>query len=612
MALLAPFRSSTDQFFPLSLQQRLKSFSILDEVGDQALRRLLAEADWFGLPGGTQLARDGENDRAVFLVVTGSLGVFVDDENTPKRLVATIPAGETVGEMSLLTGESHSATLVALRDTELLRLGPKAFDMLLTRYPRVMLNLLKIVVRRLRETTRGAHQSTRPKTFAMIPLQRGLADEPVARGMAEMLIKMGAKAAVLDSSAADETTEWFNRFEAEHDVVFYQGDQPDSTWTHFCLRQADRVMLIAHADASRPLHPFERRSFRREVANAPELLLLHPGGVTPRGLPQHIELRSDLFGTHHHVRAGNADDLKRLARFVAGSAVNIVLAGGGARGFAHIGVLKALQEAGVPFDYVAGTSMGGIVAAGLAMEWGIEELTERVRDAFVTNNPLSDFTLPLIALFRGAKVSSLLRKHFGDVRIEDLPKPYFCVSSDLTTGRDYVHRSGLLWRALRASVALPGILPPVTEHGGHLLVDGGVTNNLPVDVMAAEARGPIVAVDVSGEIDLRADDERYGERSILSLVMQRMRGSPSIISILMRAGTLGSDLQRRSVREQADFLFEPPLDGISIRDWRSFERTIEQGYAHAMLQIEKNGVPLSDSWAAGPALSVVRNRAARA
>jgi len=153
-------------------------------------------------------------------------------------------------------------------------------------------------------------------------------------------------------------------------------------------------------------------------------------------------------------------------------------------------------------------------------------------------------------------------------------------------------------------VALPGILPPVTEEGGHLLVDGGVMNNLPVDIMAAEARGPIVAVDVSGEVDLRADDERYGERSIFSLIGQRMRGSPSIISILMRAGTVGSNLQRRNVRQQADFLFGPPLDGIGMRDWKSFERTIAQGYAHAMLQIEKHGVPLSDSWAAGPALAL--------
>ena len=177
------------------------------------------------------------------------------------------------------------------------------------------------------------------------------------------------------------------------------------------------------------------------------------------------------------------------------------------------------------------------------------------------------------------------------------------MSSDLTSGRDYVHRTGLVWRALRASVAVPGILPPVTMDG-HLLVDGGVMNNLPVDVMAAEARGPIIAVDVAGAIDLRADDVLFGERPIWSLIAQRMRGTPSIISILMRAGTVGSETQRRMVRDKADFLFEPPLEGISMRDWRSYEQAIAQGYAHALLMIEQRGVPLSDTWADGPALSI--------
>src|SRR5205085_8246967 len=124
--------------FPEALRRRLADFSILDEVGATAIRRLLAEADWFGLPGGTELPRDGENDRAVFLVVAGALAVFVNDETEGRRLVATIPAGETVGEMSVLTGEGHSATLVAARDSELLRLGPAAFDSLLSRHPRVM------------------------------------------------------------------------------------------------------------------------------------------------------------------------------------------------------------------------------------------------------------------------------------------------------------------------------------------------------------------------------------------------------------------------------------------------------------------------------------------
>jgi NTE family protein len=417
---------------------------------------------------------------------------------------------------------------------------------------------------------------------------------------------MGSRAAVLDINACDQSAEWFNSFEAAHDVVFYRGDAPDSSWTHQCLRQADRIFLLARADQALPLRPLDLPAFKERASGLPELLLLHPPG-TQAGLPEHFSLRSGLFESHHHIRAGSNADVHRLARFIAGRAVGLVLAGGGARGFAHIGIIKALMEAEVPFDHLGGTSIGAIIAAGLAHEWSVEELTERMREVFVTHNPLDDYTLPLIALLRGHKASIMLKSNFGDVRIEELPKPFFCVSSDLTTGRIHEHRGGSLWRALRASVALPGILPPVIYHG-HLLVDGGVMNNLPVDVMREHAigAGPIIACDITGEIDFQGREENYGERPWRWLIKNRMRGHPSIVSILMRSGTVGSEAQRRVVREQADYLIEPPMPTIGLRDWKKFEQAIQEGYDSARATIEKNGVPLTSIWSDGPALAVPR------
>ena len=608
MALLSSFKVGRDAFYPESLRERLRNFPVLAEVGDAALKHLLSEANWFGLPGGTLLKREGENDHALFLVVAGCLGVFAQDEHGRRHLVAHVPAGETVGEMSLISGEPHSAQLVALRDTELLRISPDAFSILIARHPRVMLNLMRVLVHRLQETTRATSERARPKTFAIVPIQEGLSDSPIAQRIAGVLTDMGSRAAVLDSSAADQSAEWFSTFESAHDVVFYRGDQPDSAWTNLCLRQADRILLLARSDQPLPLRPLDMPAFKERASGLPELLLLHPSGQK-QGLPEHFALRSGLFESHHHVRLGNLNDIRRLARFIAGRAVGLVLAGGGARGFAHIGVIKALIEANVPFDHLGGASMGAIIAAGLADEWGIEELTDRMREAFVSTNPLSDFTLPLIALVRGKKVSKLLHDNFGELRIEELAKPFFCVSSDLTTGRIHEHRAGLVWRALRASVALPGILPPVTHHG-HLLVDGGVMNNLPVDVMRQRASGPIIASDVTGEIDLQARDDRYGERPIWWLLWQRMRGTPSIVSILMRSGTVGSEAQRRVVREQADTLFEPPLPGIGLRDWRAFDRAVQEGYEHALQTIEKQGVPLTDVWSDGPAVAIPHRESA--
>ncbi|HEY1709285.1 MAG TPA: patatin-like phospholipase family protein [Rhizomicrobium sp.] len=602
MAFLSSFRVGSQTFYPDSLLQQLRNFPLLAEVSDPALKKLLSEANWFGLPGGMLLDREGENDQALFLVVTGSLGVFAQDEKGHRKLVAHIPAGETVGEMSLISGEAHSVQLVALRDTELLRVSPLAFESLIGRHPRVMLNLMRLLVKRLQNTTNADEAMGRPKTFAIIPLQDGLRDEPLPHRLAAALRAMGSRAAVLDVREVERSADWFNQFEMDHDIVFYCGDAPDSPWTHQCLRQADRILLFARADRPLPLRPLELPAFKERASGLPQLLLLHKSGRS-EGLPEHFAIRSGLFESHHHIRAGNSSDISRIARFIAGRAIGIVLAGGGARGFAHIGILKALTEAGVPFDNLGGTSMGAIIAAGMAAEWTIEELTERMRAAFVTSNPLNDYTFPLIALARGQKVSNLLRHYFGDVRIEELPKPYFCVSSDLTSGRIHEHRAGALWRALRASVALPGILPPVI-HDGHLLVDGGVMNNLPVDVMKAHSAGPIIASDVTGELDIRVKDDHYGERPIWSLLWHSMSGSPSIISILMRSGTVGSEAQRRVVREQADYLFEPPLVGVGLRDWKAFDRAVREGYTHAMEMIEKKGVPLSEYWSEGSAIAL--------
>ena len=605
MAFLSSFRIGQQTLYPDELRERLQGFALLENVGEGALKNLLAEANWFGLPGGALLDRDGENDSALFLVITGSLGVFVSDAKGQRRLVAHVPAGETVGEMSLIARDhQHSAQLVALRDTELLRISPQGFEALIARHPRVMMNLMQILVKRLAATTRSGSDGGRPKTFAIVPLQDNLEAAPIAHRIANALCEMGSRAAVLDINASEQSAEWFNAFEAAHDVVFYRGDAPDSSWTHQCLRQADRIFLLARADQALPLRPLDLPAFKERASGLPELLLLHPPGKRA-GLPEHFSLRSGLFESHHHVRAGNNADVHRLARFIAGRAVGLVLAGGGARGFAHIGIIKALKEAEVPFDHLGGTSIGAVIAAGLAHEWSVEELTERMRDVFVTHNPLDDYTLPLIALLRGRKASNMLKLNFGDARIEELPKPFFCVSSDLTTGRIHEHRGGALWRALRASVALPGILPPVIHHG-HLLVDGGVMNNLPVDVMREHAigAGPIIACDITGEIDLQAREETYGERPWSWFIKHRMRGHPSIVSILMRSGTVGSEAQRRVVREQADYLIEPPMPTIGLRDWKKFEQAIQEGYESARATIEKNGVPLTSIWSEGPALAI--------
>jgi NTE family protein len=282
-------------------------------------------------------------------------------------------------------------------------------------------------------------------------------------------------------------------------------------------------------------------------------------------------LKSSPAALHHHIVDNS--DISRLARLLTRRGVGLVLSGGGARGFAHLGVIRALREARIPIDFVGGSSIGSIIAAGVAVGWSDEEMNLRYRRSFVDTNPVNDYTFPVVALTRGRKVSRLLQREYGDVLIEDLRRPYFCISSNLTTGRTLEHRGGLLAEALRASVAIPGVMPPVYQ-GEDVLVDGAAINNLPVDVMQAHAPGLVIGSDVGAD---RLALGRRGKRAI------------NIFRILMHAGMINSASSAATQRERADVLLKPPLANVDLLNWRAFDRVIQAGYDYARLALE--GLP---------------------
>jgi NTE family protein len=223
----------------------------------------------------------------------------------------------------------------------------------------------------------------------------------------------------------------------------------------------------------------------------------------------------------------------------------------------------------------------------VAQRWSIDELTESFRKAFVDVNPLRDYTLPFVSLVSGRKVSRMLRNAFGDLTIEDLPLGFFCVSSNLTTGHSEVHRSGELWRWLRASVAIPGVLPPVM-HRGEVLVDGGTMNNLPVDAMRELGRGPVIGCDVGAD---RAFVSRSEEIDVplpwqLMSWLRSRRHLPNIFQILWRAGMVNSSAMTAAHRDKTDLLLQPPLAQIDMLNWKAFEKAIDAGYEYAARRLE--------------------------
>jgi NTE family protein len=533
------------------------------------------------LPGGQILFRENEIADSLYIVLSGCLGVVVRGSNGHDILVARVAAGETVGEMGLLGGGVRSATVEALRDTELLKLDKGSYEDLLLRDPKSIHALISLLARRLRETTRPNNGTTLPiRTVAVVPLGLDVDHRRVANDLHRKFSSDGQRALLLDCMSAEQSTSWFHAAETGNDITFYCAEPADQQWTNLCLRQADRVLFVASATsvfATPPWLAGQIQTLRRSA----DLVLLHDG---PRsGVQSLVHWRAHLpVDLICHVRRGNPNDIARLARLLRGNAITLVLSAGGARGFAHLGVIRALREAHVPIDLIGGCSMGSIVGATVGLEWDDLEIKERLRHSFVNTNPVNDYTLPFLSLIKGRKVAYLLEQNFGSLRIEDLWRPFFCVSTNLTTGTLAVHRDGPLVDALRASISIPGLLPPVMI-GRDAHVDGGVMNWLPVDVSGAK-RGTIIAVDVASDPALVSFEEC--NRFQTWRFLRRRRKLPPIVAVLLRAATVSGDSLTRMAHARADILFKPPLEDVDILDWQACDRAIDAGYRHAVEKLE--------------------------
>jgi NTE family protein len=571
------------------LSSLVRSLPLFQGLDAAAQEEVATHLEWFSFPGGLTLFEAGEAADALYVVINGCLAAFARMASGERRLIARISPGETVGEMALLTGSPRNATVVSLRDTELARFSREAFERLIMGHPAAMLDLARLSVRRL-ERSRDVQPGARaPKTVAVVPQGPDVDANALAQSLAKALAHDRRVECVRSTGTTLPETQWFHALEENNDLVVYVADAEATPWSQACVRQADALLLVVQAAIAAGGFPaLESARESRTLQQRAELVLLHPREIA-RGAAARWLARNPALA-HHHVR-GPAD-VERLARLLTGRGVGLVLSGGAARGFAHVGVIRALREHGVPIDLVGGTSIGSVVAAAVASEWGDEEMVRRFRRTFVAANPLGDYTLPLVSLVSGRRVNKLLEEEFGGLAVEDLPLPFFCCSTNLTQGRLVVHRTGELWRWLRASIAIPGVLPPVV-HGGQLLVDGGLMRNLPIDVLQEMGPGRVIAVDVSPGTALRAEADSVEAPSLWKALpfVGSGKNQPGILEILLRSAMVNSTAHAAGLRDRVDLLFRPPLEGFDLMDWRSLERGAEVGYRYARERLRASDAP---------------------
>ena len=290
--------------------------------------------------------------------------------------------------------------------------------------------------------------------------------------------------------------------------------------------------MVALADQDPALRRLERNLSEQRLLARQSLILLHPATThQPQGTARWLAPRS--LHAHHHVRLGVGADVARLARHLTERAVGVVFSGGGAKGLAHIGALAAMQEAGVTVDRVAGTSQGALIAGLVALLLDEEAMVERCIQ--VTDR--IGYTLPLVSLASGRNWTRAMKRLYGEVYIEDLWLPYLSLSASLSRNEPVVHDAGPLWRAVRASTSIPGLLPPI-QVDEDLLVDGGVISNVPIDVMRERiGGGTIWALDVNTHESTRRYPRLQGSVSGWQVLQQRLGGARQPIAPSLPQGS---------------------------------------------------------------------------
>uniref|UniRef100_A0A8B9MEX9 lysophospholipase n=1 Tax=Accipiter nisus TaxID=211598 RepID=A0A8B9MEX9_9AVES len=652
---------SKSDFYEIMREQPSVVLSVAHTVAARMspfVRQMDFAIDWMAVEAGRALYRQGDKSDCTYIALNGRLRSVIQKGSGKKELIGEYGRGDLIGVVEALTRQPRATTVHAVRDTELAKLPEGTLNNIKRRYPQVVTRLIHLLSQKILgnlQQLRGPFASsglgmasssepTNPtsnlSTVAVLPV---CDDVPTAAFTLELkhalnaigptlLLTSDIIRARLGSSALDSIQEyrlsgWLAQQEDIHRIVLYQTDCTLTPWTVRCIRQADCILIVGLGDQEPVLGELEQMLENTAVRALKQLVLLHrEDGPSPSRTVEWLNMRSWCSG-HLHIKcprrvfsrrsptklremyekvfeksADRHSDFSRLARVLTGNTIALVLGGGGARGCSHIGVIKAMEESGIPIDMVGGTSIGAFIGALYAEERSAVRTKQRAREWAKCMNSVFetvlDLTYPITSMFSGSAFNASINKVFQDKQIEDLWLPYFNVTTDITASAMRVHTDGSLWRYVRASMTLSGYLPPLCDpKDGNLLMDGGYINNLPADIARNLGAKTVIAIDVGSQDE--TDLCNYGDSlSGWWLLWKRLNPwaekvkVPDMAEIQSRLAYVSCVRQLEVVKSSSYCEYiRPPIDRFKTMDFGKFDEIYDVGYQH--------GKVVFDGWSRG-------------
>ncbi|XP_077707733.1 patatin-like phospholipase domain-containing protein 7 isoform X5 [Canis aureus] len=612
------------------------------------VRQIDFALDWMEVEAGRAVYRQGDKSDCTYIVLSGRLRSVIRKDDGKKRLAGEYGRGDLIGVVETLTHQARATTVHAVRDSELAKLPAGALTSIKRRYPQVVTRLIHLlgekILGSLQQGSGTGHQfglhttgskwdtgnpASNLSTVAIMPVSEDVPLTAFALELKHALsaigpvllltsdnIKQRLGSAALDSIHEYRLSSWLGQQEDIHRIVLYQADSTLTPWTQRCIRQADCILIVGLGEQEPTVGELERMLESTAVRAQKQLVLLHrQEGPAPARTVEWLNMRSWCSG-HLHLCCPRRvfsrrsmpklvemyqrvfqrppdrhSDFSRLARVLTGNAIALVLGGGGARGCAQVGIIRALAECGIPVDMVGGTSIGAFMGALYSEERNYSQIRIRAKewaeDMTSMVKTVLDLTYPITSMFSGAGFNSSICNVFKDRQIEDLWIPYFTITTDITASAMRVHTDGSLWRYVRASMSLSGYMPPLCDpKDGHLLMDGGYINNLPADVARSMGAKVVIAIDVGSQDE--TDLTNYGDAlSGWWLLWKRWNPLATKVKVLNMAEIQTRlayvccvrQLEMVKNSEYCEYL-RPPIDSYRTLDFGKFNEICEVGYQH--------------------------------
>ncbi|RIA93513.1 hypothetical protein C1645_735458 [Glomus cerebriforme] len=616
--------------------------------------------DWVQVNAGQVLYRKGDSSDSIYIVLNGRARTIYEKDNGVIHIQAEYGQGQSVGELEVMTGTPRPYTLHAIRDTELARMPRTLFNALALRHPEITFQISRIIASRTRMQEEIDYNSgnnefgknnTNLKTVCILPVNGNVPITEFAEKLNNSLSKIGENSILLNQESVINVLgkhafnrmgrlkliSWLAEQEEKVRIVLYLADGgSNSSWSQTCIRQADCILLVGIGDGDTSIGEYESFLIGTKTTARKELVLLHAERNCTPGSTRNWLKNRPWIHAHHHVLmrfespifdekprkntlmnikdqlqafyprripkrspaiyTGNRSDFARLARRLVGKSVGLVLGGGGARGISHIGVIKSLEEAGIPIDMIGGTSIGSFIGGLYARDSDNVAILGRAK-AFASRasskwRQIMDLTWPRTAWFTGHEFNRGMWKSFSDTLIEDFWLPYFCITTNITWSRMEIHKAGYAWRYIRASMSLAAYLPPLCEKGD-LLVDGGYMNNLPVGVMKSMGANTIFAVDVASHDDTSPvyyGDSLSGFWVVLSRLnpFSKKTNIPSMADIQSRLAYVSSVKPLEDAKNiPGCFYMQLPVQQYGTLEFNKFDEILKVGYKAGKEMLKK-------------------------